>query len=68
MTITKKTPTHTVCYSRERSGDKKDQLTAIGAAFIHASGDGYGLTIDVPLTLQAGDRLVMLKRKDKDGE
>ena len=62
-----KKPTHTVYYSRNRGGDKKDQLTAIGAAFAH-TGDGYGLTIDVPLTLSAGDRLVLLKRKEKDGE
>jgi hypothetical protein len=62
-----KKPTHTLFYSRVRGGDKKDQLTAIGAAFAH-SGDGYGLTIDVPLNIAAGDRLVLLKRKDKDGE
>ena len=65
--MTDKKPTHTVYYSRNRGGDKKDQLTAIGAAFAH-TGDGYGLTIDVPLTLAAGDRLVLLKRKEKDGE
>jgi hypothetical protein len=65
--MTDNKPTHTVYYSRVRGGDKKDQLTAIGAAFPH-SGEGYGLTIDVPLVLAAGDRLVLLKRKDKDAE
>lgn len=61
-------PTHTVFYARVRGGDKKDQLTAIGAAFPHQNGQGFGVTIDVPLALSAGDRLVLLKREDKDGE
>lgn len=68
MSDSKNQPTHTVFYARVRGGDKKDQLTAIGAAFPHANGEGFGLTIDVPLALSAGDRLVLLKRKDKDAE
>lgn len=62
-----KKPSHAVFYSRTRGNNQKDVLIQIGAAFAHESGKGFGLTIDVPLALEAGARLVLLERKD-DGQ
>jgi hypothetical protein len=65
MTAPKK-PTHDLFYSRARDKGQKDQLTKIGAAWTHEKGDSFSLSIDVPLALTAGDRLVMFVRKTDD--
>lgn len=64
----KKKPTHTLYYSRARNGggEQSDQITAIGAAWPHQKGNGFSLSVDVPLALSAGDRLVLFERKDKE--
>lgn len=58
-----KKPSHSVFYSRSRGNNQKDVLIQIGAAFAHESGKGFGLTIDVPLVLEPGARLVLLEPK-----
>lgn len=63
-----KKPTHRVYYARVRDKGQDDQLTAVGAVWPHKQGDGFGLTIDVPLSLAAGDRLVLLTIKDRDAD
>jgi len=57
MTTENNKPTHRVCYSFTPAGSRKDRTTEIGAAWVHKS--GFSLSIDVPVTLQAGERLVM---------
>lgn len=57
-------PTHRVCYSYKPATSKDDKLTEIGAAWAHKS--GFTITSDVPLTLRAGERLVMFEIKAKD--
>lgn len=62
----KKLPTHRIYFARQRDKGQDDQLTAVGAVWPHNKGDGFGVTIDVPLNIAAGDRLVLLPIKDRE--
>ena len=59
MTDQPNKPTHRVCYSFTPVGSRKERTTEIGAAWVHRA--GFSLSIDVPLNLQAGERLVMFE-------
>ncbi len=64
MTKQIKKPTHRVCYSYKISDDQKERVTEIGAAWEHRS--GFSLSIDVPITLRAGERLVMFENTEQN--
>lgn len=64
MTQETNKPTHRVCYSYTPTGSRKDRTTEIGAAWEHKS--GFSLSVDVPVTLQAGERLVMFEIKQDE--